>query len=342
MAHVKVGYSLFSKPWVQAPSSTKRRDGLGPHFNAVSCMSCHRGMGRGAPPGILHPNDPSLVLKSNSPRLKELFGDQITPKALPGIQPEFDYLNDFVHVSARIAPHLAGLGSLEKIPSSEIIRNAENGGTISFIKGEIARFGWKATQIDLTHQVAAAFSNDMGITSAQFPHENCEGSVGEKACENYLDGADEEGVEIRSDHLQMVVTLMKSIVPPVPVQNNPAGFEVFKKINCSSCHRVQYQVEGEVIRPYTDLLLHDMGDRLADSSPEGSRKQDRMWRTPPLWGLGSQALVNGHTRLLHDGRAKNVKEAILWHGGEATPSLNAFKKLSKIDEKNLLSFLKGL
>jgi CxxC motif-containing protein (DUF1111 family) len=363
MAHLKVGYSLFAKPWVQAPASTKRRDGLGPHFNAVSCMSCHAGMGRGAPPKVLHENDPSLVLKSNSDDLFNKFGDQITPKSLPGFRPEMnvkvhyekvtrygldlvkpilkDEKGEAIAVGTRISPHLAGLGRLEAIPEEEIIKNSLSGGTVSRYQGRVARFGWKASQEDLRHQVAAAFSKDMGITSSLYPHERCE-----SGCAGYMSGADEEGVEIRDDHLEMVVTLMIGIEPPKPLHNDKEmivkGQKVFKEISCQSCHRISYDLkEWGTIEPYTDLLLHDMGEGLADNGTlNGDMK--KMWRTAPLWGLGSQRLVNGHTRLLHDGRARNVEEAILWHGGEATPSVRKFLKLEEKQKKILLSFLNNL
>ena len=161
-----------------------------------------------------------------------------------------------------------------------------------------------------------------------------------------MSGADEEGVEIRDDHLEMVVTLMRGIEPPKPLHNDKEmivkGQKVFKEISCQSCHRISYDLkEWGTIEPYTDLLLHDMGEGLADKGTlNGDMK--KMWRTAPLWGLGSQRLVNGHTRLLHDGRARNVEEAILWHGGEATPSVRKFLKLEEKQKKTLLSFLNNL
>ncbi|MCR9204274.1 MAG: hypothetical protein NXH75_06845 [Halobacteriovoraceae bacterium] len=326
LREIKVGYSLFSKPWVQAPSSTKRRDGLGPHFSAVSCISCHPAFGRGAPPGVLHKSDPALIHKAASPEMLKQFGDQITTRSLPGLDPEAtirELKSPLLKTSPRIAPHLAGLGYLEKI---EIPHE------------QYGRFGWKADKVDLRHQVAAAFSGDMGITSSLFPKENCQ----DLDCLAFIDGADEEGVEIRDDHLDMVVKLIRNIAPPKPRLEFPKqhpGFKVFKKVNCQSCHRPTHKVEGTQIHPYTDLKLHDMGRKLADNS---SLPNASLWRTPPLWGLSSQKLVNGHMRLLHDGRAKGIKEAILLHGGEAKGSRENFQYLTHLEQQDLLNFLSNL
>lgn len=328
MREIKVGQSLFSKPWVQAPSSTKRRDGLGPHFSAVSCISCHPAFGRGAPPGVLHRNDPALIHKAVSRELFNQFGDQITTRALPGLTPEAtikELKNPFLKTSPRIAPHLAGLGYLEKI---------------DIPSGQLGRFGWKADKVDLRHQVAAAFSGDMGITSSLFPNENCQDF--DFNCLDFINGADEEGVEIRDDHLDMVVKLVRNIAPPQPRIKDPKklpGFKTFKKINCHSCHNPTYEVDEELIHPYTDLKLHNMGRELADNSPLPNAS---LWRTPPLWGLSSQKLVNGHIRLLHDGRAEGIKEAILLHGGEAKTSRESFQLLSELEKQDLLDFLSNL
>lgn len=332
LREIKVGYSLFAKPWVQAPSSTIRRDGLGPHFSATSCISCHRAMGRA------HPDDLGLVIKSGSQKLIHDFGNQITPFALPHLIPEGIQENN---VSKRIAPHLAGLGHIELISDSDIIENSKNnGGIISYTDSlKIGRFGWKAEHATIETQVAAAFNNDMGITSYLFPHENC--TPQDLACLNSPTGADEEDVEIRKDHLLMVVKLMRSIKAPQSVKNigNSVGETLFNQANCQSCHRPSYQVAGKIIYPYTDLLLHDMGDKLADNT---TLKNNRLWKTPPLWGLSHQRRVNGHTRLMHDGRAKNISDAIKLHDGEALPSKQSFLNFSPDEQKQLIQFVESL
>lgn len=347
MAKIKVGYSLFAKPWVQAPSSTKRRDGLGPHFNATSCISCHQGMGR---------SENSLLFKSASKELLEKFGPQISPKALPHLKEEailalktppiigrkvlYTFEGEVQKVSPRIAPHVAGLGFLEKISDHEIRKNLSNGGTLSIVRKQLGRFGWKADQENLVAMVAGAFSNDMGITSFLYPNEQC--TDFDEECLHSQNGADEEGVEIKRDHLLMVVNLIRNIEPPKPLVENIRdlkGHRIFKKINCQSCHRIQYEVDGKDIFPYTDLLLHDMGEALSDNSDLPNRS---LFRTAPLWGLGSQVIVNGHNRYLHDGRAKSLEEAILWHGGEAENSRENYEKLSNEERQELIQFLSKL
>jgi len=340
---IKVGFSLFASPWVQAPSSTKRRDGLGPHFQAQSCIACHPGFGRNINAKVFIPIGPELIQK---------YGNQITSMSIPEVKSE-PHINavesklfEYVHyglkekplaVSPRVAPHLAGLGYLEKIPSEEIIKNSLKGGKPSFKDGRVLRFGWKASQLNLTQQVAKAFSHDLGITNYLYPKEQC--VKDDLACLNSINGNDEEGVEIREDHLKMVVKLIKNIRPPMPLKENKDGLAVFKKVSCHQCHRPMYEVEGENIYPYTDLLLHDMGSALADY---GKDPQRRYWRTPPLWGLGSQKIVNGHMNLLHDGRAKGIEEAILWHGGEAEIVIEKYKQLPSSDKESLLDFLSYL
>jgi CxxC motif-containing protein (DUF1111 family) len=101
------------------------------------------------------------------------------------------------------------------------------------------------------------------------------------------------------------------------------------------------QLAGQTIQPFTDLLLHDMGEGLADGRPDYLAGGGE-WRTPPLWGIGLSESVNGAGAFLHDGRARNFKEAILWHGGEAEVSREVFRKLPRDDRDALIAFLKSL
>jgi len=368
---LKVGFSLFSKPWVTAPSSTKRRDGLGPHFNAISCISCHHGLGRGAPPGVIQETDPALLFKvSPSSSLHEKFGVQINSRSLPNLLPEPQVVlrrkpqDAFVHdkekaqdnaqaqylyhligfpkqlVSPRIAPHLAGLGLIAEIPDQEIIENLKlSQGKIRIINNSIGRFGWKADHSTLKSQIAAAFRNDLGITNSLFPEEAC--SSRQQKCREAQSGDDEEGVEIRDDHLGFVVGLISSIAAPKKSANfNVRGKQIFSQISCTSCHRPNYLTKNnETISPYSDFLLHNMGKALSDGLNE---KLSSYWKTPPLWGLGAIKRVNGHSRLLHDGRATSIEDAIAWHGGEAKESKNNYLRLSKEDKLALLSFLESI
>lgn len=353
LREIKVGYSLFAKPWVFAGSSTKRRDGLGPHFSATSCISCHPAFGRGAPPGILHKNDPALIFLTTNQNLKDQYNNEINTQSHPSIpsegrpklitvtykiQPLFYGINHkALEVSPRIAPHLAGAGYIELIDETDIIANQNNGGTVHLVNKKVGRFGWKASQPDLATQIATAFLQDMGITSYLKPFENC--PLSDLSCLDLENGSDEEGTEIRIDHFNMVVKLLQSILPPKSKPYSGKGEKIFNQVGCNTCHRKEYQTAKGKIQPYSDFLLHDMGANLADYSSDSMAK---LWKTPPLWGLGSQQQTNGHTRLLHDGRAANVEEAILWHDGESRSVRIAYELLEDHEKEDLLDFLNSL
>ncbi|MEZ5024128.1 MAG: di-heme oxidoredictase family protein [Chitinophagales bacterium] len=265
-------------------------------------------------------------------------------------------------LSPRVAPHMAGGGLLEAISETDILANADEfdadgdgiSGKANYVwddfKQEMAlgRFGWKAGKSDLLNQDAAAFIGDMGITSDIFPNQNC--STNEIECQNAADGGQPE---IIFDRLMDVVSYTQTLAVPgrrdhdaPPVLN---GKRLFFKIGCVKCHTPKFTtgshaisaLSDQTIRPYTDLLLHDMGDALADGATE-FRANGNEWRTPPLWGIGLIETVNGHTRFLHDGRARNLTEAILWHGGEGESSKAMFKTLTEEERQDLIQFLNSL
>lgn len=268
------------------------------------------------------------------------------------------------YISPRTAPMVPGLGLLEAIPESTIRSFADasdsNGDGISGkpnivwdttqAKSFIGRFGWKANQPNLNHQNASAFLGDIGLTTSVFPSENC--ATGQTLCSASTTG-NGSNPEISNDRLARV-TFYTSLVS-VPGRRNwknedvKKGKELFIEIGCSSCHipRIKTgdhpirEVANQEIRPYTDLLLHDMGDGLSDFRSDFLATGNE-WRTTPLWGLGLVERVNGHELLLHDGRARGVQEAILWHGGEAEQSKNKYKQLPKESRSKLISFLKSL
>ncbi|MCW7457872.1 thiol oxidoreductase [Leptospira bandrabouensis] len=268
------------------------------------------------------------------------------------------------YISPRTAPMVPGLGLLEAIPESTIRSFADvsdsNGDGISGkpnivwdttqAKTFIGRFGWKANQPNLNHQNASAFLGDIGLTTSVFPTENC--ATGQTLCSASPTG-NGSNPEISDDRLARV-TFYTSLVS-VPGRRNwknedvKKGKELFIEIGCSSCHipRIKTgdhsirEVANQEIRPYTDLLLHDMGDGLSDFRSDFLATGNE-WRTTPLWGLGLVERVNGHELLLHDGRARGVQEAILWHGGEAEQSKNRFKQLPKESRSKMISFLKSL
>jgi CxxC motif-containing protein (DUF1111 family) len=213
----------------------------------------------------------------------------------------------------------------------------------------IGRFGWKASKASVAHQVGAAYLHDMGITNPLFPLNNCD--IEQSEC---LDAPQEETIEIRQELFDKVV--LYSSLLAVPMRREWTDKEVlhgkrlFHNIGCDSCHIPNFttscntalpEVACQNIWPYTDLLLHDMGEGLADQESH-SHTLRREWRTPPLWGIGFIEIVNGHTRFLHDGRARSLEEAILWHGGEGNVSKQQYIDLDEQDRSRIVAFLESL
>ena len=263
-------------------------------------------------------------------------------------------------VSPRIANQIIGLGLLEAVPESTILgfiaANNSNGisGKANYVydietnSQKLGRFGWKANQPSIRQQVAGAFSGDMGITTSIFPNENAPPSVDLSTIPN---GG---SPEISNANFDKVVLYSSSLAVPArrnyTNQNVLKGKRIFNDIQCASCHIPKIQTgslypilafRNQTIRPYTDLLLHDMGADLSDNAPDFLANGNE-WRTQPLWGIGLINTVNGHTKLLHDGRARNITEAVLWHGGEAQAAKVKFKQLSTSDRNSLLEFIQSL
>lgn len=275
-------------------------------------------------------------------------------KPVYSIENPYTTLPGNVLISPRIAPPVFGMGLLEAIPESDILArtdpNDSNGDGIRGIanyvwnpftqKTELGRFGWKANTSTIMIQVAAAYHEDMGITSYVFPYDSPN------------DGLSDDP-EISNNILDKVILYCQTLaVPAARNVGNPQvenGYGIFNRINCSSCHvpkqRTGYSsisvLSNQTFYPFTDMLLHDMGEGLSDGRPD-FLANGRQWKTRPLWGIGLQQIVNSHTEFLHDGRARNITEAILWHGGEAQSSRNAFKSLSTNDREDLLKFLNSL
>ncbi len=267
--------------------------------------------------------------------------------------------------SPRVAPQMIGLGLVEAIEEKDILSKEDpldlDGDGISGRANRVfsvehqaprlGRFGWKAGKPSLLEQNAAAFNGDIGITSSLFPVEDCTSAQPDCQREQTQDDID----RVR---LQQVTTYTQLLAVPVRRDfTNPrviAGRATFHEINCTSCHTPSYVTSSnaphEVLKnqrvyPYSDFLLHDMGDDLADDVEDFANEDlatTREWRTPPLWGNGLVPTVNGHSRYLHDGRARSLEEAILWHGGEGQKSKAAFTNLSKTERENLILFLESL
>jgi CxxC motif-containing protein (DUF1111 family) len=303
-----------------------------------------------------------------------------TPYAL--LQPRYGFadlgygpMHPQVMVSPRIAPQVIGVGLLEAIDEADILANAATQAAAPGpVKGQInrvwdapsgrmmlGRFGWKANVATLAHQTGAAFQGDMGITSRHFPSEAC--TPAQKDCLAAPSGRSaarlgDPGVEIDDKTFDDVVFYQATVAPPARRNaGDPQvlrGQALFAQAQCATCHRPSYvtkegpfprltskALSGQRIWPYTDLLLHDMGDRLADGRPD-FQASGRQWRTPPLWGTGLIKDVNGHTRLLHDGRARGVLEAVLWHGGEAEDARQNVLNMPRADREALVKFVESL
>ncbi|MCP3138297.1 di-heme oxidoreductase family protein [Pyxidicoccus xibeiensis] len=265
--------------------------------------------------------------------------------------------------SARVAQPMMGLGLLAAVPESTWLEWADpddaDGDGISGRPNRVwsrregravlGRFGWKANQPDLEHQNSAALLGDMGLTSPLFADEGC--MEVQAACRAAPTGGAPEVSERQSRALDFYShTLAVPGRERVDAPEVLAGKAVFHRVGCARCHRPSLttgtlagypELSGQRIWPYTDGLLHDLGEALADGR-EDFLATGREWRTPPLWGLGRTRAVNGHTRLLHDGRARSPLEAILWHGGEAEAAREAVRHLTQAERDALVAFLDSL
>jgi CxxC motif-containing protein (DUF1111 family) len=264
--------------------------------------------------------------------------------------------------SVRMSPGVFGLGLLAAVPDEELILHADpNDENRDGIRGrlnhvwnaesgrtEIGRFGLKANQPTLRQQIAAALISDMGITSRIFRQQNC--TPAEDACLRAPSG---RAPDIGDDDLATLVSYVEALAPPAPRPGDKIserGAELFDRSGCSSCHLPSLrtgaggafpQAANRIINPYTDLLLHDMGEGLADGRLD-FEASGRDWRTAPLWGIGLAGAAIEQPSYLHDGRARNLSEAILWHGGEAVRARNAFAALGETDRNAIVAFLGSL
>lgn len=276
--------------------------------------------------------------------------------------PAFGPLGDDVMFSPRLAPQVIGMGLLEAIPETEIVGASDpddddgdgisgrpnrvtnpRSGTI-----ELGRFGWKANAATVEAQSAGAFNGDVGITSTLLPDTTC--TKAQLVCAAEPNGGEPE---VTDDRLGSVVFYSRTLAVPAMREADDetvlAGAEAFDEFGCASCHTPTFTtgdadiaaLRNQVIHPYTDLLLHDMGDGLADGRPDFDASGTE-WRTPPLWGLGLIEDVGGVRFMLHDGRARTIEEAILWHGGEAERAREAFRTAEAELRSAVVAFLDSL
>lgn len=396
------GKSFYRIPWVEAPSATTARDGLGPLFSANTCMHCHPGNGAGVPTDENGEVTRSLVMRLSIPAEKNinntlLMKDGFVPEPTYGGQfslngtsdtpfegsikisyapikgtyedgesyelqnPTYKLLNlqyGALHKNTNIAPHiglaLIGLGAIEMIEEKDILvkediedKNRDGiSGKANWVYNpesnstELGRFTWKAASATVKHQSANAAHNDMGLSNPLFPQHNC--TQNQKECIKALEGYHD--FDLPMERLDAITYYLKTL--KIPSQRKTTNFEkgkkIFNDLGCVKCHTPSYKIsDGNTIRPYSDFLLHDMGDALSDGHTMFKATANE-FRTPPLWGVGLYEKVSGYTALLHDGRARTIEEAILWHGGEAKSQKEDFRALSKQDRDYLVEFVKGI
>ena len=275
--------------------------------------------------------------------------------------PNFGPIDETVMTSLRNTQVVFGMGFLEAVPEATLLRVAEGqksqglNGRLNRVYDDalqqtvVGRFGWKANQPSIRQQIATAFIGDIGVNSSLYPDENCPEI--QTICRAMAPGNSPELLDYNLEQM----TFWHAALAPPPARNVGSaevvlGERLFEKAECSGCH-IPELTTGEypllpliahrTFRAFTDLLLHDMGEGLADGRPD-FLAGPRDWRTPPLWGIGLSAQVNGSTHLLHDGRARNVQEAILWHGGEAKPSRDLFAAMPKEERNALIAFVNSL
>lgn len=269
-------------------------------------------------------------------------------------------LTEGTQVSARIGAQLIGMGFLEAVSDATILAGADpNDADGDGVSGrpnavwnpatgqtELGRFGWKANVVQLDQQIAQAFHGDLGVTSSLIPEENC--AAGQTICADTSNGGAHETSDQRVDAIAHYLRLLAVPAPRTDDPDAERGAAVFDEFACSSCHIATLQtgpsdhpeLANQTIHPYTDLLLHDLGFDMADDRPDFAATGAE-WRTAPLWGLGLIP-IDADRGLLHDGRARTLEEAILWHGGEGGRSRALFMNAELADRQALMAFLESL
>ena len=360
------------------PTWTEQSGKLGPYYVNNSCNACHFKNGRAVPPQS-GDSMGQYVVKIQGPdgNAHPMFGRVLQPSRTSGAgepsvtlenwveadglrRPSYSFSGDAPQkFSVRISPQLLGMGLLEAIREEDVLAIEDpmdlNGDGISGRAHRVpdvetgvirlGRFGYKASHATVFAQTASALQTDMGVLTSVFPQPEC--GANQADC-----GATQ--AELNDAELQDLTDYVALLgVPPQRDFSNSqvvAGADVFTQVGCDKCHVKEFvtspysrlaEVRNQTITPYTDLLLHDMGEGLADNFTDGDASGSE-WRTAPLWGLGKTQGVSGAESYLHDGRARTIEEAILWHGGEGQNSKERYEALSSTDKANILAFLRSL
>lgn len=368
--HFDLGHMLFNAQWQPAGHPTSQLTGLGPLFVETSCAACHEGGARGHAPPSTGTLSSSFVLQLGGP--PTAYGHVLNTRAIDGHSPEGRVTVSWRQregrhadgqrwtlqeprygvvesaqgalpadtvLKPRIGPPVFGAGLLDAVPASALqaLRDAQS----PDVRGELGgRFGWQGDAASLVDQTAIAFAREMGLTSQLLPADDC--TQHQLDCQEALQA---DSPELPEEFFHAVNTFQFLLAAParagIDAATDAAGAALFHRVGCAACHVPQLPVprDGGDIRidPYTDLLLHDLGEGLADRTVAGEPVSSR-WRTAPLWGL-AHALQAGPVGLLHDGRASNIEEAILWHEGQAQASRNSFMALDAAERQRLLHWI---
>lgn len=361
-----IGFRLFKRAWVPAPASTGADDGLGPLYNARSCLACHAGLVR--PPALgAAALDHGMVLRLGDAqgRPDPSFGAQIQTSATATVPVEAQVTLGWraagdglarriatvtadrepaaaTRLSLRTAPALALAGAIAAVDDAAIERAAAASATGRVARlgdGRIGRFGWKASEATLADFTARAFSVDMGLSTAARPAAGGDCTAAQTACLESPGGWSQDGnVEIDQAIVTSIAHFLATRPRPSVRAQAGAGAAVFARLGCAGCHvQALAAGDGTAIVLYSDLLLHNLGSGLDDGVGEGAAGAAD-WRTAPLAGLGA-ARDRG---LLHDGRARDIDEAIRWHGGAAANARAAYGALPVAERRALIGFLESL
>lgn len=394
-----LGKSFFRIPWVEAPSATTARDGLGPLFNANTCISCHPNNSLGSVYNKKGKISRSMVVRLSIPSNKSTLHENLikkmgfVPEPVYGAQISLNGTNDVpfeakldisyknryvtyadgqtvvlskpiykltnlnygklskdVAITVRKAPALVALGLIEQISDEDILANEDikdkDGDGISgkanivysveYKKYMLGRYTYKASAPTVKQQSAGAFHNDMGLTTSLFPNDNC--TKFQKECLDSPKPRDLIDVpDLRLNAVNFYLTHLKT---PISKKKEKLGQELFSQTGCTSCHIPSFKTNnGLEAKVYTDFLLHDMGEELSDGRSEFKANKNE-WRTASLAGLSSYRVSIGkNVDYLHDGRAKSIEEAILWHGGEALHIKENFMRLNAFQREEIIKFL---
>jgi CxxC motif-containing protein (DUF1111 family) len=367
-AQVDLGQAVFNTQWLPAGTpGAGRRAGLGPLYNSGSCDSCHNSAKRGRGPERDGPAPAALVIQLGTraadgralPDGDPVYGHTLNTVALEGAaegsvtirfhdvtghypdgtpwslrQPVYEVsqlrygpLSDATLLKPRLAPPLFGAGLLQAAMAAAGFRAT-------------AHFGWQGDVPSVRGQTAKAFALEMGLTSSLHPHDDV--TPAEQPAGEAPAGA---APEVAPELLDALVAFQEAMAVPqaeaLPGQEAQAGRLLFTRTGCAACHRLQLPVPSGTIAAYTDLQLHDMGEGLADATVAGVKVVSR-WRTAPLWGIGYQGHGRRSQTYLHDGRARSVEEAILWHDGEGRAARGRFERLTGEQRRTLIRWVLGL